>query len=379
MWWLATGFLIGLGFLCKWTNAMQLLSILLVLLSCRRMRRQFAKPGFWLMLMVFLIFLIPPVLWNAQHQWITFSHLTHRGGLNEPFRVHIGEPFAFLGAHAGVYSPLLFIAILITLWRETPRARDHFKPRFLLAFTLPLLLMYFILSFKKAGEANWTAPALISGGILAAADWFERARRSQNVRRFLGIGLGFGLLLSVLVLNIDLLRSAGLPYPYRKDPTTRLRGWRTATEAVEKLRTEREKALGAPVFLIANGRALASGVGFYLKDKRVEGPGHPPVYTPESQSIEDQFSLWPRYDQFIAYKHGQRPADGLFTEEAGYNPFHGRTALFISDSEEDTAPSAITGGFEKAQLIACFDIERRGWRMRQIRVFECSNYHSRSL
>jgi len=378
-WWLATGALIGAGFLCKWTNAMQLVSILAVLLSGRRLRRHFFQPGFWLMLLVFLVFLLPPLLWNAQHQWITFEHLTHRGGLKEPFRIHIGEPFAFLGAHAGVYSPLLFIAILMTLWRAVPRAKDHFKPRFLLAFSLPLLLLYLFLSLKKAGEANWTAPAMVSAGILATADWYERARRSAGVRRFLGIGLGFGLVLSVLVMNIDLLRSAGLPYPYRRDPTTRLRGWQTAAEAVEKVRTEREKALGAPLFLIANGRGVASSVGFYLKEKRMEGPGHPPIYTPESQAIEDQFAFWPKYDQFVAFKPGQRPVDSLFTEEGGFNPFHGRSALFISDSDDDSAPSAITGGFEKAELIACLDLERRGWRVRQIRIFECTNYHSRSL
>jgi hypothetical protein len=220
---------------------------------------------------------------------------------------------------------------------------------------------------------------MVSAGILAAADWFERARRSASVRRFLGISLGFGLVLSVLIMNIDLLRSLGLPYPYKKDPTTRLRGWITAADAVEKVRAAREKDLGAPVFLIANGRGVASSVGFYLKDKRMEGPGHPPIYTPESQSIDDQFSFWPRYDQFVAYKPGQRPADALYTEEAGTNPFHGRTALFISDSTDDKAPSSIVGGFEKAELIACFDLERRGWRLRQIRIFECTNYHSRSL
>jgi hypothetical protein len=158
-----------------------------------------------------------------------------------------------------------------------------------------------------------------------------------------------------------------------------LRGWNTAAEAVEKLRMEKEKELGAPVFLIANGRGVASSVGFYLKDKRLEGPGHPPIYTPESQSIEDQFSFWPRYDEFVSSKPGQHPKDPLFTEEAGVNPFHGRHALFITDSTDEVAPSAIKGGFEKAELIACYDIERRGRHLRQIRVFQCTNYHSRSL
>jgi hypothetical protein len=379
LWWPATGALIGLGFLCKWTNAMQLVSILLVLLFGNRLRRHFRQPGFWMMLLVFAIFTLPPLLWNAEHQWITFAHLKHRGGLEGGFKFNIGEPFAFLGAHAGVYSPILFIAVLTTLWTQTPRAKDHFKPRFLLAFALPLFLMYFVLSFKKAGEANWTAPAMVSAGILAAADWVERARASAKVRRFLGIGFGIGIAIGMLILNTDLLRAAGVPLTYRKDPGTRLRGWKTATEAVEKLRLEREKALGTPVFMIANGRGIASSVGFYLKDKRLEGADHPPIYTPESQAIEDQFSFWPRYDEFVQLKPGQRPPDALFTEEAGINPFHGRSALFVTDSESDEAPSSIAGGFEKTEMIACYDIERRGMKLRQIRVFECTNYRSRSL
>jgi hypothetical protein len=171
----------------------------------------------------------------------------------------------------------------------------------------------------------------------------------------------------------------GLPYPYRRDPSTRLRGWITAAEAVEKVRTEREQASGTPLFLIANGRGIASSIGFYLQNKRLEGPGHPPLDTPETQVIEDQFAFWPRYDEFVELKPGQSPTDPLYTEQTGINPFHGRSALYITDSDEDSAPSSIVGGFEKTELIACFDIERRGWKMRQIRVFQCSNYHSRSL
>ena len=40
-------------------------------------------------------------------------------------------------------------------------------------------------------------------------------------------------------------------------------------------------------------------LSFYLKDKRIEGPGHPPVYIPESQDIQNEFSFWPRYDEFV--------------------------------------------------------------------------------
>ena len=379
LWWPLTGALIGMGFLCKWINALQLLSILLILLSSNRFRGHFKQPGFWVMLAVFCVFTVPPVAWNAQHQWVTFSHVSERGGLRSGFSLSLGEPLAFLGAHLGVYSPLLFLAMLATIQREFPRARNHFKPRFLLLFTLPILLLYLCLSLKKAGEANWTAPGMISLLILAAAHWSERAPNSRAARRFLGVGLGFGLLLSVLIMNIDLLRMAGLPYPYRKDPSKRLRGWQAITEAVEGVRQKTEKALGAPVFLIANGRALASSVAFYLKEPRTEGQGHPPVYTPESQAITDQYSFWPRYDEFVELKPGQRPRDPQYTEETGVNPFHGRTALYFTDGSEETAQGAISSAFEKVEMVACFDIDRFGYPLKQIRIFRCDNYRGRPL
>ncbi|MEK0446771.1 MAG: hypothetical protein RLZZ399_2092 [Verrucomicrobiota bacterium] len=378
-WWPTTGALIGLGFLCKWTNAIQIVSILLLLCSCPRLRRHFRKPGFWSLLAVFLLFVIPPLLWNARHQWITFSHVSHRGGLHQPFRIHIGEPFVFLGLHLGVYSPLLASALLIAFGNGLRKFRNHFKPRFLTAFSIPLFAMYGWLSLKKAGEANWTAPAMLSLGVFAAAYWHERARLSAPIRRFLGAGCALGLLLSIVIIDVDLLRKIGIPFPRKADPSARLRGWHSTAEAVASLRSQVEKEIGHPVFLIASGYQSAASLSFYLPEKHPEGPGHPPVYIPESQNIENQFSFWPRYDEFFPLKRGQKPRDPLFSEETGVNPFHGRTALYITESEDEKPPTSIQGGFASTEMIACWDVERRGQRLRQIRVFRCNNYRSLSL
>src|ERR1044072_5731489 len=43
--WPLTGLLIGLGFLCKYTNAFELISVLLVLALVPRLRREFKRPG----------------------------------------------------------------------------------------------------------------------------------------------------------------------------------------------------------------------------------------------------------------------------------------------------------------------------------------------
>jgi hypothetical protein len=433
-WWPATGALIGLGFLCKYTNALQLLSIVLLLAFAPKFRRELTRSGFWSMLGVFALFMLPPLIWNAQRDWITVSHISARGGLEKAFRISPGEFFTFLGAHFGVYSPLVFAAMLLALWWGFDRSRAHFKPRFLLLFALPILLLYFILSLREAGEANWTAPATLSLGLLTVALWHEAAQEQRGARRFCFAALVTGLLMSIITLDTDLLRRVGIPLPYSMDPSARLRGWRTAAETVESFRSDFEKQQGEPVFLIANKYQTAAILAFYMREKRPAAPGHPPVYIPESQAIENQFSFWPRYDEMVdlaqvardylaaapaagedprqrdearravelvetlASEGGPKfaearrglaralravqsdlPIDESFVEEQGVNLFAGRTALYVTDRAEEKAPSTIKGGFERVEMIACIDFKRRGLPLRQLRIFACYNYRGMPL
>lgn len=387
-WWAATGALIGLGFLCKYTNAMQLLSIVLLLAITRRYRRELIRPGFWTMLAAFVPFTLPPIIWNARNDWITLAHLTARAGWQDADDCAPGEPqplvdfgefFTFVGSHLGIYSPLIFVGIVLAVIWAWPQARDHFKQRFLLAFGLPLWAMYLVIALKKAGEGNWTAPAMISLAILAVAMWHEAALRSRWKRQFAVAALALGLAISVTAIDTDMLRRAGVPVPYPRDPSKRLRGWRTSSEMLQRVRADFEAKHSRPVFLIANTWGIASALSFYLPDKRVEGPRHPPIYFPESQHVENQYSFWPRYDEFITVPREQLPPDAYFTEQQGINPFHGRSALYITDRAEEKPPSTIKGGFEQVEMIACIDQKRRGQPLRQWRVFACYNYRSQSL
>src|SRR5262249_50802509 len=61
IWWVVTGLLIGLGVLAKYTNAFELLSILILLAFSARLRREFVRPRIYLLLAAFLPFLILPI------------------------------------------------------------------------------------------------------------------------------------------------------------------------------------------------------------------------------------------------------------------------------------------------------------------------------
>src|SRR5213076_767989 len=83
--WPLTGLLIGLGFLSKYTDALELVSIVLVLALAPRLRQEFKRPGLYSLIALFAVCTVPPIVWNAQHAWITLVHLRSRGNLEHGF------------------------------------------------------------------------------------------------------------------------------------------------------------------------------------------------------------------------------------------------------------------------------------------------------
>ena len=393
--WLLTGLCVGLGFLCKYTNAMELLCVALAMSSVPRWRREFRRAGFYLMLLVAGIVGSPPVFWNAGHAWITLNHLHDRGRLGTAFDQPFKEFGNFLGAHLGVYSPLVFVGFVIAIfwgWRVAfPRRQETLAPepdvekaRFLLAFSLPLIAMYTLLAFKTAGEPNWTVPGFVSLSVLAAALWHARAQHSRPLAIYAVAALIVALLMSVFMLDTDLARRCAIPWSYERDPTARLLGWRSTAQSIATFRQEEERNLGAPVFLIANRYQLAAELNFYLPVRPVQGPDHPPVYLPESQNLENQFSFWPGYDQVTVRPASPNAPPPTTAEEefrlVGSSPFVGHSALFVTDDERHRQlPDAVESGFEECNLVAQYEIQRLGQPLRHVRIYACFNYRGLDL
>ncbi|MGZ5504525.1 MAG: ArnT family glycosyltransferase [Chthoniobacterales bacterium] len=376
--WPLTGLLIGLGFLCKYTNALELISIVMVLALVPRLRREFKRPGLYSLLLVFIICSIPPAIWNANRTWATVAHLRTRGGLDRPIGIHPFELLSFLGMHFAVYSPLLFLALawaVIASWRKS---RQQFKGLYLLWFGIPVFAVYFILSMNHAGNANWDGLAFLSLGILAVSYWRERLESRPQLYCWATAAFAIALFASLFALNTDVFHVVGIRYP-KKDPSDRMRGWKTASAAVEQLRAEVEQQIGTKVFMIADERARASELAFYLRDKRIEGPGHPPVYIIESQDIVNQFSFWPRYDEFVAAPVAP-PAEGgdVYTEESGVNPFQGRTAIYVQNTNAGT-PHSISAAFQSTEYYRTIEVRRYGRLVRSLQLFVCKNYRTLPL
>jgi hypothetical protein len=285
----------------------------------------------------------------------------------------------FLGEHFLAYSPFLFLAIALGVIASWRRVNQQFKVLFLMWFGLPVFVFYLLLSINKSAAPNWDGLAFFGFGLLAIYFWWQRLEASFILRVCAGAALLVGLIMSVIALDTDLLRVTGYQLP-RSDPSDRMRGWKSATSAVEEIRGDLEAKLGEKLFLIADARDRASEISFYLRDKRTEGPGHPPVYITESQDLLNQFSFWPRYDEFVEIRPGMpRPEGEVYTEENGINPFVGRDALFIREGESEHVPHNIRVAFQSTEPVATVEVWRYGKLLRRWQVFLCRNYRTLPL
>lgn len=282
-WWCATGLLVGLGALSKYTNLAQLLSFALFLGWQAELRgRRKLWIGLGLTTLVTLACFSPVLWWNASKHWITVTHVAESGNLDSGFRLKPLSVLEWLGGQAGVLSPLVFLGVLWLAFRPPAALRGRAELRYALSLFLPLFLGYTLLSFNRASNANWAALAYPCMLVVLPAAWSLGPGADGNRRRWKTATLWTGGVLTGLFLLAPLwLR---LPFvPIHKAPFNRALGFPSFAAKLDALRDEN----GAPL-VIAGDRSVASLLAFYL-------PDHPRTFIPTHSGIRNQFSLWPGY------------------------------------------------------------------------------------
>ena len=280
--WALTGVLVGLSMLSKYTGLTELLSFAIFCVWHAPSRGHLRGPTFWVMVGVVLLCLVPTVAWNQSHGWPTTRWLVHRGDLDEAAHFRPLGALVFLGQQAGVISPLLFLGLLVAAgWPSPSLSRlPRAETGYALALFVPLFTLYVVLSFQRAGQANWTAAAYAGGLILLAARWDEPAHSRGWAR-----GLSLAALALAAIETAALHDTRWLHLPAGKDPLDRARGSRDLAAQIARMQDE----TGARV-VIANKYQTAALLSFYL-------PGQPATFLPVSSAPLNQLVLWPTYRQ----------------------------------------------------------------------------------
>lgn len=265
---------VGFGILSKYTMLFFWpLFLLFVIRYHRPLFRSFILPT-----LISLLFILPMIIWNYQHDWITARHLFQLAGGGQPafdgvksFR-HLGE--YILGQYGLfiLFFPLVFCKAIMHVFR----GRKDEKHAFLFYPVIFVLLLFGLLSFLTHVEANWTFFALPAFSIVTARYlvWDKPALYRRT---------GYTTALMLVFFFLPLL-AVPLNLPENRNPFKRLMGWRSVAGQVQAV-MDREGDPGIRYHVITESYQWSSLLSFYLKD-------HPISYVLEYDRKMNQLDLW---------------------------------------------------------------------------------------
>ena len=324
--WMATGILLGLAGLSKYTASFTALALLFVFLSTPR-KRWLSKSGFWIAALIALLLITPVLYWNWTNDWISFKYqLAHGSGGEWLWR----RLAAYIGVQILVFGPLLILGAVVFL-----KDCMHATKLSLLAlfgfFLIPFII--FVSLSGGGGLPHWTSPAWFClapfAGIGLAKAWATQHRQ--------WIRILFALQIALCCIGFAYVLSGGISTTsVKSNPIADLYGWKAAGQKAAEL-TKGSNAQGIAV----QNWTLGSRAAWYASPT--------PVFVLDQR--KDQFDLW----------FGELPP--------------GANALLIQGSGMPYAmPIGNTSGFEACKPLDSLEIERFGRLLSKFDFSLCSNW-----
>ena len=258
-WWLAVGAAVGAALLSKYTALFFGPAILIWLVSVPNLRRWLISPWPYLGGLVALAIFAPVILWNADHQWVSFIKQIGRARIEDFRPAFIGE---LIPTQIAFATPLVFILGAMGLYALLRSKAGALAARALINATFWTIVLYFIWhSLHARVEANWFAPIYPAFAISAAvaANLTRWDMRQQRVVDFcLRWASPVGILMFALLI---VQANTGALTGYRRDATVRSVGvgWRELAGEIEAVR----RRVGAACVL-APDYGTTGWLAFYL-------------------------------------------------------------------------------------------------------------------
>jgi undecaprenyl-diphosphatase len=296
--WLLLGIVVGLGLLTKYTMAFFYLCAFLFLLSSYQNRKLLLTKWPYISLVLSLIVFSPVIFWNANHDWVTLKHTAGQAHISSQWSVisdrWVKDFFEFLGSQIGVITPILFIMIFYAIFKlrtlplELKTKNSKLKTDFLFWFSVPIILFFLLKSLQGKVQANWALPGYATGFV--AFSWLFIGRW-ELTKRWLRSIIVVGVVFSFIASSASYV----LPFfelPPKRDPSSRIRGWKEVGAEVSRLSDELSKK--GPFFIFSDRYQVSSELAFYIK-------GNPVTYCMNMGRRMNQYDLWPGFNNLIHF------------------------------------------------------------------------------
>jgi len=259
-WWLAVGAAIGCALVSKYTALFFGAAILIWLVVVPKQRRWLLSPWPYLGAVVAFAIFAPVILWNADHQWVSFlKQISGRARIGDFRPAYIGE---LIPTQIAFATPFIFILGAMGLHALARRKAGALPARVLVNVMFWTITFYFVWhSLHARVEANWFAPVYPAFAIAAAVAahlvrWEPRWQPLSNfcLRWAAPVGI---LMFAALIVQAN----TGWLSGYRRDATVRSVGvgWRELAQGIDEVR----KRTGATCVL-ASDYGTTSWLAFYL-------------------------------------------------------------------------------------------------------------------
>ena len=259
VWWLAVGAFAGLGVASKLTDLFLGLGIVLCLAAVRDLRRWLASPWAWAGGVITVVVLLPLLMWNAGHDWVTLAKQFGRVTTGEFQPLKFPE---FIVTQFAVLNPVIaiFVGLAAVAWIGRKRSYPLAGLGVLMGTALPLIAYMAVHSFHEQIQGGWLAPIFPTLALAAAAAAEAAPPERWGGLRALAFPLGAGLSLVGLVLAAnprDIL-------PYTIDPGQVIRGWEGVAADADALR----QSTGAEWIAVTH-YGIGGEIAYHLRDQGI--------------------------------------------------------------------------------------------------------------
>jgi 4-amino-4-deoxy-L-arabinose transferase-like glycosyltransferase len=308
--WIALGLALGLGLLGKLAILFFYVPAMLFLLSNETGRKRLRTPWPYIALGASLFFLLPVLVWNIQHGWVTLRHDLVHAKVNEGWVLSPLSLGDFIGSQLAVITPVILVMMIYALVKR--RKTDQ------LCFwlTVPILAGFAIKSMQGKVQANWALSGYVAGVIPFAAVYLGGfSALGKHMRRLVAIGVGIAVVATAVSLYPSVVGRLGLPP--KLNPATRLNGWKTLGREATAL----EASIGGKHFVFSDNYMISSELAFYME-------GHPFTYCVNLGRRMNQYDVWP-----------------------GFENLTGQDALYVSTRQMPASIAAAFAATEPRQIV----------------------------
>ncbi len=338
-WWYLTGIALGLGLLSKYTMILLAPCIFLFLLSFPDGRTWLTRKEPYLAFLLGLAIFSPVILWNAQHDWLSFRfQLSH--GMEVKKQVGLRYFGEYWAGQAGLVSPLLFLGFLWAMGKSASRGFLRGEKHWLLLFwtSAPVLFFFAYTSLRSKVEANWPALAYFSAVLALAGLAVEEWARWRRGRRVFAWVAGLMALLFTVLAHLQAVHAV-IPIPAHRDPTSQLHGWRALGERIKEVAQSLDPAEG--IFLLTPRHQLVGEGMFYTRGKF-------PVY---------QWDAPNRINHLSPFNAPPVGSQGIFFTEGG-----------------NELPRGLEPLFESCEKLEPFVVRRKSGIVRTHPIWKCASF-----